>query len=225
MGLTQGAFKNRNTQAHPERFWFNCLWWGPDVLLVFSCFWCGDHWLKPSSKDRTGGKQLREIQITISWGWGERNKMVSLPTLWKCLLWITWKLPAVIQPLRFTATGGKLTHPVNQMNWGSGYIVSSLVQWNINPFLFIVDSGRFLGKMRSSCSLDRKGVSPSWFPEGAGGAAGHELVYVCLRHWGSEATCGKCLTRSTFSGLFNVFLWTSEFKWCFWKFPGGQLCP
>lgn len=35
-------------------------------------------------------------------------------------------------------------------------------------------------RMKSSCCLDRTGVSPSWFSEGGGGEAGHEHFEVCL---------------------------------------------
>lgn len=35
-------------------------------------------------------------------------------------------------------------------------------------------------RMKSSCSLGRMGVSPSWFPEGGGAEVGYGHVEVCL---------------------------------------------
>lgn len=130
-----------------------------------------------SHGQRTGqGKQWGEIQIIISWGWGERNKIVSLPILWARLcissLWwcqTSWSSPAA--PVYYS--WGKLTSAANPTNPSSDYM-ECLVLWNINSFLFIADCSRFLVRMKSSCSLDRMGVSPSWFPEGGGGEAGCE---------------------------------------------------
>lgn len=61
------------------------------VLTFCFCFCVSDvgtadesHHLEPSSKDRTG--ETGEIQVIISWGWGERNKTVSLSILLKTSL-------------------------------------------------------------------------------------------------------------------------------------------
>ena len=78
-----------------------------------------------SSKDRTGNDSGRFRSHLLRVGREEQNGVSLHPLEMTC---DNVKTSAVIQSLRFAATGGRLTRPVNHRNRGSGCAVSSLVQ-------------------------------------------------------------------------------------------------
>lgn len=171
MGITQRAFKKDKYSGPIQRDSDSIVC---DGVLTFCFCFCvsnvgtidSSHHLEPSSKDRWQvGEQLREIQITISWGCAEMSGRVSPSCLLKASLHIfsliMSKLPGVIQPLQCTTTGASLSCDSDESGLWLG-CVSSLVQWNINSVPFTMDRGRFLVRMKSSCSW----AAWAWTPVG-----------------------------------------------------------
>lgn len=161
MGITQRAFEKDKYSGPIQRDSDSIVC---DGVLTFCFCFCvsnvgtidSSHHLEPSSKDRWQvGEQLREIQITISWGCAEMSGRVSPSCLLKASLHIfsliMSKLPGVIQPLQCTTTGASLSCDSDESGLWLG-CVSSLVQWNINSVPFTMYRGRFLVRMKSSCS-------------------------------------------------------------------------
>lgn len=134
-----------------------------------------------SHHQRTGqGINYRRFKSLSPQG-GERwTKRCLFPPFWKRLCissLIMAELSGVTQRFGLTTAWGKLTCLVNQMNPSSDFIMYPI--WfseTLTHYFFTLHCGRFLVRMKSSCSLDGTRISPCWFPERGGQESGCELI-------------------------------------------------